>query len=246
MPRLLQEALWLCSARQKDRARSEDEGRKVVWSSRIGSGSGLIEGPGPRSQWRAPSRLDRGRRNDLKVISDIQHDQFHKAARIHQDTERRRIAPVHPGQPGGDRRTAEFPHRRDHDYQCADQPLIETVHQADLRPQAGKGASTTLTTNASRHHAVTSSTAAQVKAIKREPLGEKRLSRPCPLQTRFRRLGWIAPLQLLSRGSRGHVQRWPRPRSFRLAEMRACSRDLRYCPPIRAYPTFRRDRCNLG
>ena len=51
MPRLLQEALWFGSARQKDRAHSEDESRKVVWSKvEIGSGSGFAEGLGPRSR----------------------------------------------------------------------------------------------------------------------------------------------------------------------------------------------------
>ena len=48
---LLQEALWLGLAGQEDRAHSEDEGRQVIFgrgSNR--SGSGLIEGLGPRSQ----------------------------------------------------------------------------------------------------------------------------------------------------------------------------------------------------
>jgi hypothetical protein len=60
MPRLLQEALWLGSAGQKDRAHSEDESRKVVWSKvEIGSGPGFAEGPGPDRRSVAPWRFDR-------------------------------------------------------------------------------------------------------------------------------------------------------------------------------------------
>jgi hypothetical protein len=45
MPCLLQEALRLGSAGQKDRAQAEDESRKIVWSKvEIGSGPGSAEG----------------------------------------------------------------------------------------------------------------------------------------------------------------------------------------------------------
>ena len=47
-------------------------------------------------------------RDDAQIEADVEHDQLHQPARVHQDAQRRRVAPAEAGEPRGDEAAPEL------------------------------------------------------------------------------------------------------------------------------------------
>src|SRR5262249_53389514 len=77
---------------------------------------------------------EQGRTDDADVHADVQDDQLHQAARVHQHAQPRREAPGQPDGACGDERSAELARRREQDDRQTDSPRRRRRHQADLGP----------------------------------------------------------------------------------------------------------------
>ena len=67
------------------------------------------------------------------VEADVEHDQLDEAARVHQDAERRRLAPAEAGEARGDERAAELADRRDRHDDGAQRPVLPRSSSARSR-----------------------------------------------------------------------------------------------------------------
>ncbi len=92
-----------------------------------------------RDQRHDDEHREQGRRDDFHLEADVEDDQFHQPAGVHQDAERRCVTPVESGEACGDRAAAEFANRRDGNDERADRPLLHAADQTDLRAQSGVG-----------------------------------------------------------------------------------------------------------
>jgi hypothetical protein len=83
-------------------------------------------------------REERGR-DDAEIEPDVEHDQLHQPARVHEDSERRRLAPAKSGEARRDRAAAELADARDENHHAADDPRVQRVEEPDLRAKAAVG-----------------------------------------------------------------------------------------------------------
>ena len=74
-----------------------------------------------------------------EVEADVEHDQLHQAACVHQHAERGGLPPPEPGETRGDRAAAELPEARDADHEAAHPPGVERVEEPNLGPQPAVG-----------------------------------------------------------------------------------------------------------
>ena len=78
------------------------------------------------------------RRDDPHLVTDLQHNQFHQSARIHQHADRQAVLPRLADQPGRERGADHLTGDRHDDEQRADSPQVRRIQQADLRTQTRK------------------------------------------------------------------------------------------------------------
>ena len=77
------------------------------------------------------------RRDEAEVEPDVEHDQLGQAARVHEGADRRRVAPAEAAVAGRRHRAEPLADDRDDDQPERDQPQLDAVDRADLRPEAG-------------------------------------------------------------------------------------------------------------
>lgn len=82
---------------------------------------------------------EEGRGDDSESQADVEHDQFHQAAGIHQDAERGGVAPIASGETRGDERAAEFTERRHADDGETEEPIRPAADEIDAGIHSGDG-----------------------------------------------------------------------------------------------------------
>ena len=70
------------------------------------------------------------RRENAEIVADIQRDELHEAAGVHERAEPEGIAPGHAGKAGGEGAAAEFAEGCDGDDEKADEPGLGVVEEA--------------------------------------------------------------------------------------------------------------------
>jgi hypothetical protein len=78
------------------------------------------------------------RRQDAKIVADIDHDQLDQAAGVHQGAKALRFPPVQAGPPRRGDAAAHLAGHRDRDDPAANHPRDCIVQQADLGAQPGE------------------------------------------------------------------------------------------------------------
>lgn len=81
---------------------------------------------------------EQGRRDHPKVEADIKHNQFDKAARVHQGSEGRRVTPREARKARGDRTPSELANACHENDKTAQQPLFGAADELDLRTHSAE------------------------------------------------------------------------------------------------------------
>jgi hypothetical protein len=64
------------------------------------------------------------RRDHFEIESNVQDNQFHESARVHERPEGRGLTPTQAGEAGRHDGSPKFAPGRHHNYEAADQPLV--------------------------------------------------------------------------------------------------------------------------
>lgn len=78
---------------------------------------------------------EQGRRDHLEIEANVQDNQFHESARVHECPEGRCLTPPQASEAGRHDGSPKFASGRHQDDKAAEHPLVHAGHQINPRPQ---------------------------------------------------------------------------------------------------------------